>query len=94
MLPFLPRLLSRQRSGDVTERLAYFDLLTVLDRELEVRGGLEDEHNRAPEAEAAHLLRGRERLAVEQRRGGGVDRFGVCARGRGATAFVRTEGLV
>lgn len=55
----------RKNFRQVSKGLANFDLLPVLDRELEVLRSLKDQDDSASEAEAAHLLCFQERLAVK-----------------------------
>ena len=50
----------------VTHRLANLDELALLDVELEVSRRLEDHDDGAAELEAAHLVAGVERLALEE----------------------------
>jgi hypothetical protein len=98
-LPILPTLLccrqALQRCGaKIAQRLSDADLLTTAHLELKLGRGLEHKHNRASETEPAHLLGLGQRLAVENRRGGAVHGFCICAeRVIAAGADVRTEVL-
>jgi hypothetical protein len=90
--PFLLLLLLR---GYVTQSLSDLDPLPRMDVKLERLGRFEHEHDRAPEAEPAHLLARRERLAPQQ---GGcirVDGFRIRPRRRwpASNADVRAEVL-
>lgn len=57
------------------QRLAHLDLVPGPRHKLEALRCLEYHDNGAAEHEAAHLLAGRERLAMQDRRGLGVDGF-------------------
>lgn len=59
--------------SDVPQLLPNFDLLASGDEKVEVVGCFKDEDNGTPEAETAHLFALDERLAIKDRRRGGVD---------------------
>jgi hypothetical protein len=60
---------------------------------LKIRRRLKNEHDRAPKTEPAHLLPRSQRLAVQNRRCGRIDRFIVRPRWRWTTADIRTQSL-
>jgi hypothetical protein len=75
------------------QRLANLDLHARLDVPRPVARGLEHEHDRAPEEEAAHLLRLRERLPAQHGARAAVRRLCVRPRWRAWPALVRAQVL-
>jgi hypothetical protein len=57
---------------------------------LKIRRRLENEHDRAPKTEPAHLLPRSQRLTIQNRRRGRIDCFIVRPRWRWTTADIRT----
>jgi len=86
-------LLPRQVIDGIPKALADLDLLARVDSKLEVGRRLENEHDRASEAETAHFLSRRQGLAAQNRGCRRVDSFGVSSRWRRLAADVRAEGL-